>query len=455
MHPRSSPILTLAFGSLLILVGLAGFLAFRKGYQIYREVAELYEAQQRLDQTLASVRANVFQAAIFVRDYLLDPSHITGTMHREQLLKIRSSMTKQLDELEGLMTGPQDAAALKRLSEELDAYWKALDPLFEWTPQQKMALSSFFLRKTVLPRRNAVLSMAREIRALNDETWRRQKEALEQRQRDFTVEMAQLLGVALFLGIAVAIATIIRVIRLERRAEEARTSAERAESELRRLSQQLVRAQEEERKSISRELHDEVGQMLTALRVELGTLERLRFVSESEFHSHLSGTKQLVEQTLRVVRDMAMGLRPSMLDDLGLQPALEWQARDFSRRFGVPVNLQLEGTLDTLPERHRTCVFRVIQEALTNCARHARANEIRIAVHGHRDGLLLTVQDDGVGIGPPGARRRGLGLIGIEERVRELGGTVRIYSQSDKGTVLSVELPFGQKEAHEHTRAAG
>ena len=131
-----------------------------------------------------------------------------------------------------------------------------------------------------------------------------------------------------------------------------------------------------------------------------------------------------------------------MLDDLGLGPALEWQAREFSRRTGVPVTVQADGTVDLLPESYRTCIYRVVQEALTNCARHASAKSIRVNLHGRPNWLALTVEDDGGGFLPEESRGRGIGLIGIRERVGELGGSVEIFSQPGKGTLIRAELPL-------------
>jgi signal transduction histidine kinase len=142
---------------------------------------------------------------------------------------------------------------------------------------------------------------------------------------------------------------------------------------------------------------------------------------------------------------MAMGLRPAMLDDLGLAPALEWQGREFSRHSGIPVEVQVDGSVDALPDAHRTCVFRIVQEALTNCARHAQAKHIRVVVHGSRAAVLLSVQDDGVGIEGTEPSPGGLGLVGIEERARELGGAVSIHSQTGKGTTLQAEIPLPEQ----------
>jgi signal transduction histidine kinase len=202
-----------------------------------------------------------------------------------------------------------------------------------------------------------------------------------------------------------------------------------------------VQAQELERKSLSRELHDEVGQMLTALGIELGNLQSIRTADPDAFRARLEDAKRLNTDAMRVVRDLAMGLRPSMLDDFGLAPALQWQGREFSRYTGVPATVNVDGMLDDLPEAHRTCIYRVVQEALTNCAKHAKAHNVVVSVEGRKDGVLVMIQDDGLGFQPGWKARPGLGLLGIEERVQELEGTLNIVSQPNKGAMLRVRIP--------------
>jgi signal transduction histidine kinase len=219
---------------------------------------------------------------------------------------------------------------------------------------------------------------------------------------------------------------------------------ERDREGLRRLSQKLVRAQEEERRSISRELHDQIGQMLTAIQMQFDKIEASAD-SPAETDHHLRDGKTLVDRTVRAVRDMAMGLRPSILDDLGLTPALEWQAREFTRRSGIPVRLKIDDDLNDMPDGHRTCLYRIVQEALTNCGRHARAKQVSVTLHGNEDLISLTVQDDGRGFDPKQLAKRGLGLVGMEERVRELGGRMTIHSEPASGTRLEVEIPSGRE----------
>ena len=212
------------------------------------------------------------------------------------------------------------------------------------------------------------------------------------------------------------------------------------------LSAKLVQAQEAERRALSMELHDEVGQSLSAVLVELKNLSiRLDAQVPAASRNNIESIKGLVEGTVRVVRNMALLLRPSMLDDLGLIPALRWQAREMSKRTSMDVGVATELTGDNLPEGYKTCLYRVVQEALHNCERHSHATTVRIRVHRQNGRLILSIQDDGVGFDV--RQVKGLGLLGMEERVTRLGGTFGIDSEIGAGTMLTVELPVtGQNE---------
>jgi signal transduction histidine kinase len=153
--------------------------------------------------------------------------------------------------------------------------------------------------------------------------------------------------------------------------------------------------------------------------------------------------RKLAESSVHVVRNMALLLRPSMLDDLGLVPALQWQAREISKRTGMAVTVDAEGVADDLPEEHRTCIYRVVQEALNNCARHASAHSVRIQVVQQDARIRLSVQDDGQGF--DSTHVRGLGLLGMEERVTHLGGRFHLQSEPGLGTKLRIEIPLVQR----------
>jgi len=173
----------------------------------------------------------------------------------------------------------------------------------------------------------------------------------------------------------------------------------------------------------------------------LGNLRLIGPENRELFEAHVQEAKALAESSLRTVRDLAMGLRPSMLDDLGIGPALEWQAREFSRRNGIPATVTLVGPLKELNERQRTCLFRVVQEALTNITRHAGASKVEIGLVADASTVSLRVTDDGCGFETSRVQGRGLGLTSIEERVKELGGEVRFRSTDGQGTAVEIDLP--------------
>ena len=438
----SSFVLAVGFGTLIALIAILGIGAVRRAAAIYSEMEAAQDAYLQTETFRRDIAADMYLADILVRDYLLDPSPQNAPLHRQQLLEIRSSLQQRLDKLARRM-GDSDSPRLQRLQSEVQGYWDSLDPIFDWTVQQKADRSWSFLRHNVLPRRQAVMDLAREIASMNRDNLVRERERISNSQRVLHGFLLRMMWFALGLGTLVAFLTTYRVAILERKQEEQRKQIEQTQGNLRKLSRRLVQAQETERKALSRELHDEVGQTMTALGIEIGNLEKLRTADEAAFRLRIEEAKQLNKKAIRSIRDLAMGLRPSMLDDLGLEPALQWQGREFSRRTGVPATVQVNGVLDELTDVQRTSIYRVVQEALTNCARHAKARRVLVSVHAEENQVVVVIQDDGVGFEPSSRMRSGLGLIGMQERVQELEGTLKIASERNKGTTLRVEIPLG------------
>lgn len=435
--------LALGFGTLVVLIAILGIGSIRRARAIYNEMESTQDAYLQSEAARRDIATDMYLSGILVRDYLLDPSPQNAPQHRQQLLEIRSSLQQRLDQLPEQL-GDVKSPNLPRLQSEVQSYWDSLDPIFDWSPQEKAERSWYFLRHGVFPHRQAVVDLAHEMAKLNQENLERERERNRESQRVLHRFLNRIMGVALGLGMMVALVTIHRVDHLEKQREEQRRHIEQAEGDLRRLSQSLVQAQETERKSLSRELHDEVGQMLTALRMQLGNLEALKNSDLSEFSARVEEAKRVNSDAMKAVRDLAMGLRPSMLDDLGLEPALEWQGREFSRHTGVPAVVHVSGALQELSDAQRTCIYRVVQEALTNCARHANAKNVLVSVDESVDRVHVVVKDDGIGFESGSRAKRGLGLIGIEERVHALRGKVTIKSFQNKGTTVEVEIPLGK-----------
>ena len=290
----------------------------------------------------------------------------------------------------------------------------------------------------MFPRRTSVLGVADRIASINEQQLHLGDRRISQLFLGFRRRLMLTLAATLSLGVLLAAASIWHMLRLEHQTSMHLKSALRAGRELKILSARLVDAQENERKAISRELHDAVGQSLSAVLMELRNLAAV--LPNEPGRTHLETIRKLVESTVGLVRNMALLLRPSMLDDLGLIPALQWQARDVSKRTGLQINVAADCVPEELPEEYTTCVYRVVQEALHNCSKHADARTVRITIQQVGGRLLLSVQDDGKGFDRN--QEWGLGLLGIQERVGNLDGTFEIATEPSHGTLLAITLPL-------------
>jgi signal transduction histidine kinase len=429
MRLKTWLVAALGLGSLVALIAFSMSASSRKAQEIYAQLDQLNSHHRRVEANLRRLRSDVNLSAIFIRDYLLDVA--MPSEYRERLAAFRRTNMASLAELETLL-GRDDR--FSGLQTQLADYWSTFDPLFDWPTAEKMRRSASFLRQEVVPRREAVLSIASEIEALNNANLDTQRAEVARRHAAFMQDLDRRLWQTVLIGLTVALVVVFRLRILEHQSEE-------AERQMRELSQKLVQTQEDERKNLSRELHDHVAQVLTGLRMELGRLERISTAFDARIGPLVAECKRLVDDMFRTVRDLALGLRPSMLDDFGLRAALEWHVRDFMSRCEIPAKLTMGGEFDVLPDKHRTCVYRVVQEAMTNCVRHSRAKSIQIHVSAQNGQLQVLVMDDGIGFDAAG-RRNGLGLRGLEERVKELDGTMTISQSSRTGTTLSVRVPL-------------
>jgi signal transduction histidine kinase len=220
----------------------------------------------------------------------------------------------------------------------------------------------------------------------------------------------------------------------------------RMQEQLRSLSRQLLLAQEEERKKISRELHDVIAQTLTSINVQLATLKKEASLDARGLEQNIARTQKLVEQSVNVVHRFALELRPTVLDDLGLIPALHTFMKTFRKETGIRVSLSAFAAVEEVNGDKRTVLYRVAQEALNNVARHARASEVHVRIQ-KRDGVIcLKIKDNGKGFEPTGLshanRSKRLGLLGMRERLEMVGGKFAITSAAGKGTTVIAQIPL-------------
>ena len=232
-------------------------------------------------------------------------------------------------------------------------------------------------------------------------------------------------------------ATHVAAIVLERR---------RLDDELRALAARIEAVREEERTGMARELHDELGQAITALKMDIAWIAR-RAGASREVDGKLAEMSRMADGMIQEVRRISAQLRPVGLDDLGLAAALEWYAGEFAKRIGIPCNVRVELGDVTLERDLSTAAFRICQEALTNVARHAGASRVDVTLRLDADHLRLEVVDDGVGL-PHSAKRRGaLGLVGMRERARRLGGECLVSRRKPTGTVVALVVPIRKPAA--------
>jgi signal transduction histidine kinase len=204
-------------------------------------------------------------------------------------------------------------------------------------------------------------------------------------------------------------------------------------------SQAMIEA---ERKRVAREVHDELGQILTALRMETSLLQ-CELEGQQKPLERMEEMRLLTESMFKSVRSISGNLRPSALD-LGLVPAIEWLAGDFEKRWQIDCALDIDPREIKASDAYATTVFRVIQESLTNVARHARATSVSISLQQLQDHLHLEIHDNGRGFNPGAKKTTGFGMIGMRERVLELGGVLTLHSIPDKGTGIFIDLPLAE-----------
>lgn len=300
------------------------------------------------------------------------------------------------------------------------------------------------LPEGIVPKRAGVLRVADEVQALNRGMFIRQQADIASLYQVTQRRLWRVFGAAAAASLGIALLAILYAGGLEDRLRRQRVKEADNARDLQRLSSQLLTAQEEERRNIARELHDEVGQVLTAIKVELSVAERAIAAAGGPAHL-LQDARSIADGALHTVRDLSHMLRPPLLDDMGLSAAVAWYTKGFGRRHSIPVALHAEGMADRLPPEIEAAAYRIVQEGLTNVARHARARRCAVRLERRGDTLLLSVEDDGIGFALPAPGRaspnEGLGLIGIRERVALRKGSLRIDTAPGAGTRLMVELP--------------
>ena len=435
-------ILLSAFGGMLLLMIFAGMdslRSLRKLNQVSGEVSQRFSARS---EALVAVVVTVHTYTDQMEEYLLSDAAISNTAAPAEIQK-RGQEVHTAVEKYPRDCCPQERSLLAKIDEGIATQEGSFAGMLARRADERKQRGRAFVYDELIPRKTELLRLASTVAELNGQELRSENQALAAQFEKLQTRLGRTIALTLFAGMLLSLAAGYYILRLEQHGRGRYLALAKSRQELERLSRRLVDAQEAERRSISRELHDEVGQTLGALLVDIGHLSNLLPAEDRITQEQIGRIKKAAETAVKSIRDIALLLRPPMLDDLGLVPALEWQARETSRRGEMEVEVHAEELKGDLPDEVKVGIYRLVQEALQNAATHAHAKNATVLLKRERNSVVVEIIDDGKGFQPE--RTRGMGILGMEERVRQLGGELAIRSAPGKGTAVHAELPIDDK----------
>ncbi|MGH9631721.1 MAG: sensor histidine kinase [Bryobacteraceae bacterium] len=436
-------VLRTGFSIVIGLLVVATFTAYRIQESFSRKTAEIYRQYVQQQDTFTDLRRILWMAGIHTRDYFINPAGDRLAQYQAEMSLLQQESERLFRVLEAERVPNETSLQLKQ---KLNDLWIALLAVGNagWDGQRKYN----FVQEEIVPRRNAAGMLLRELERANMVALTESEERFADTRKAAASRLVLTLGIGLLAGILVTGFSLHYSENLERQTARQFEEVSQAKQDLERLSARLMEIQEEERTRLSRELHDEIVQTLAVLKIEITQAQSISGGRFPEIRENLARARDLAERTLKTVRNITLLLRPSLLDDLGLGPALQWQAEDFMRRTKVPCDFEEQGLLDSLPDAVKTCVYRVTQEALHNAEKHARASHLRVAVVQSDHRLTVEVEDNGIGFGPRANADSPVsmhfGLLGMRERAAGLGGTLTVDSRPGKGTRVRLWLPLNE-----------
>jgi signal transduction histidine kinase len=422
---------------------IAGYYFTTRIGDVERRAAAINTRYMQAQELLSTVRAQVLLGSVYVRDALLDPNPAPAE-YRRQLEATYGAINQALEHYVPVLDSSAEREQVGRLQHEVDDFRSTLLQVLSTDSTRWPIDARTLIRTQIMPKRELVIRVSEEVQALNRSAFVEQQRQIAEIHSVSQRRLWESLGLALAASFGIALLVGVYAGRLETRIRRQRVRDAQNASELHHLSAKLITAQEEERRSLARELHDEVGQVLTAIKVELAVAQRAIEAGGGAAHL-LDDARAITDSALTTVRDLSHLLHPALLDDLGLRAAVEWHVRGFGRRYDIRTEVLHDRMDERLAPEIEACAYRIIQEALTNVARHARASSCQVYLQRLPNTVLITVEDNGMGFDHTERERAGgpasLGLIGIRERASLVRGTVRLESAPGKGTRLTVELP--------------
>ncbi|HXA52829.1 MAG TPA: sensor histidine kinase [Candidatus Acidoferrum sp.] len=442
------------FGAVIAVLILSAFEAYRIQLNVSRQHLEIYRHFVEQDEALATLRKNVWLAGNFVREFFISSTPAQGRVLAQQLDGLAQENEAALAALE---RAPRHQNAVPHLRESLREFWAVVKPLPRTMPHANSKEEIAFLEREVVPRRGELYNALRTLTLAAEQKLMDSQGEFAEARRSATRGLLAMLALGVLLSFLVAQRSLRHSENLESRAARHFAEVEQARRELQQLSARLLEIEEEGRRRLSRELHDEIGQTLALLQIEISHAAAIAGDLPGDHKVRLERARSLTERTVQTVRNMSVLLRPALLDDLGLVPALQFQLEDFLRRSRIACEFHEHSVAANLPDSVKTCVYRVVQEALHNAEKHSSATSVRVSVRQYPDRLVAEIADNGCGFaldqqGRPSSRS-GLGLLGMRERATIAGGSLAIESSPGRGTRVVVQIPIAAVAIVQQTRA--
>ena len=431
------------YAAIIAVLAVSAGEAYRIQTSLSIQHLEIYRHYVEQDAAVTTLRRNLWLAGNYVRDFFISTTPEQAEILRTQLQNLRRENADSMTFLERAGTPHDFLPSLRRTTDE---FWETVEPVPQTMLDQTDQSKYEFLQREIVPRRGELYNALVDLTTADQQRLQASERLFAQTRRNATQRLLIMLSLSLLLSFLVARFSLRYALILEKRAEQHFSDVEQARHELQQLSARLLEIEEEGRRRLSRELHDEIGQTLALLQIEISHSLNALPSEQGRLRERLERARLLAERTVQTIRNISLLLRPALLDDLGLVPALQFQLEDFQRRSGIACEFVEEGVAEQLPDAVKTCVYRVVQETLHNSEKHSRATKVRVTVQQVGNSLSAEVEDNGRGFVLNPQRMpdsaAGLGLLGIRERAAIAGGSLAIDSNPGKGTRITLRIPL-------------
>ena len=433
--------LRLGYAAVIVVLILSAMEAYRIQVNVSQQHIQIFYRYVDQEESLTTLRRNLWLAGNYVRDFFIQSTPAQAAELDSQLKALETEDSQVFDHLSRAFP---ESDAFRKLRASMTDFWILVNPvpktMLHSTEQEQVE----FVQRVIVPRRGDLYDVLRGLSVTDEKRVQESSQQIINARHEAAQRLLIMLGLGVLLSILVALVSIHHAENLERRAANHYEAVEQARRELQQLSARLIEMEEEGRRQLARELHDELGQTLALLQIEVSHAQAA--ISEpAALREYLQRARARAEETVQSVRDISVLLRPALLDDLGLVPALQYQIDHFQKRSGMACEFVEENVAEHLPDGLKTCVYRVVQEALHNCEKHSGATRVEVAVRQLSHNLVAEVQDNGRGFearekGLPG-KNTGLCLLGMRERATLAGGSLVIESSPGRGTRVTLRIP--------------